>query len=543
MHARPIPALAALILLSGATAHATRLLVTTSGAEPPQFVTADLCMACHNGLVAASGEDVSIGVDWRASMMANSARDPYWQAAVRREIIDHPAAAEAIENECSRCHMPMASEQARARGETGSVFAHLPVTAATNDEDLLAADGVSCSLCHQITAERLGTDDSFTGGFVIDTVRHGGHGRAFGPFIVDTGRITIMRSATGFRPTAADHIRTSEVCATCHTLYTHALGPDGSVIARLPEQVPYQEWLNSAYRGERTCQDCHMETVVDSVAISSVLGVPRVGMKRHTFVGGNFFMLRMLNRYRDDLGVTALPQELDAAAHRTETFLRTQTARLAIERTAMVGSVLAATIAIENLSGHKLPTAYPSRRAWLHVTVRDRSGRIVFESGALRNDGSIAGNDNDADPARYEPHHTVIESPDQVQVYESIMVGADDALTTGLLTGVRYIKDNRILPRGFDKASAPADVAVHGRALADDTFRDGSDRVRYQVNVAGAEGPFRIDAALLFQPISFRWAHNLRPYDAFETNRFLAWYEAMAAHSATVLGHTAATIE
>src|SRR5688572_30210979 len=65
------------------------------------FQTSSECMACHNSLTTPSGEDVSIGAAWRGSMMANSARDPYWQASVRREIMDHPDAVEEIENECS----------------------------------------------------------------------------------------------------------------------------------------------------------------------------------------------------------------------------------------------------------------------------------------------------------------------------------------------------------------------------------------------------------------------------------------------------------
>ncbi len=83
-----------------------------TAAEPPdtpsQFVTSTQCIACHVGLTTPSGEDVSIGFDWRATMMANAARDPYWHAGVRREVIDHPTAQAAIEDKCSTCHMPMA---------------------------------------------------------------------------------------------------------------------------------------------------------------------------------------------------------------------------------------------------------------------------------------------------------------------------------------------------------------------------------------------------------------------------------------------------
>src|SRR5215468_4737173 len=70
------------------------------------FQTSDRCFACHNGLSTAAGEDISIGFGWRPSMMANSARDPYWHAGVRREVIDHAESKSAIEDECSKCHMP-----------------------------------------------------------------------------------------------------------------------------------------------------------------------------------------------------------------------------------------------------------------------------------------------------------------------------------------------------------------------------------------------------------------------------------------------------
>src|SRR5215470_15333842 len=84
-------------------------------APPPAFQTSDRCMACHNGLLTPSGEDVSIGYDWRASMMANSSRDPYWLASVRRESIDHPESKADIEDECSDCHMPITRYEAHLR--------------------------------------------------------------------------------------------------------------------------------------------------------------------------------------------------------------------------------------------------------------------------------------------------------------------------------------------------------------------------------------------------------------------------------------------
>ncbi len=55
-------------------------------------------------------------------------------------------------------------------------------------------------------------------------------------------------------------------------------------------------------------------------------------------------------------------------------------------------------------------------------------------------------------PTKYEPHYSKITSSDEVQIYEDILGDANGKVTTGLLTGVRYLKDNRILPAGFREA-------------------------------------------------------------------------------------------
>ena len=496
--------------------------------DPHLFSTGAACFSCHNQLVGPSGEDISIGTDWRASMMANSARDPYWQAAVRREVMDHPESAAKIEDECASCHMPMSRFEAKAAGELGKVFAHLPAGGSDSRADQLAIDGVSCTICHQISGEGFGDASSFTAGFAVDTELPLGSRAVYGPYEVEAGLRTLMHSASGFRQEESLHIQKSELCATCHTLVTDALGPGGEVVGQLPEQVPYLEWRHSSFAYERSCQSCHMPVVEGETAISSVLGKQRAEVSRHVFQGGNFFMLRMLNRYRDELGVVAYPKELEISALRTEAHLKSSSARVKVVRADRDGDSLMIDVNIENLAGHKLPTGYPSRRSWVHLTVEDAEGRTAFESGRLQADGRIVGNDNDDDAGLHEPHYEEISSPDQVQIYESVMADARGQVTTGLLSGTGFIKDNRVLPVGFDKAAAGESIAVRGAALADSDFAGGSDSVRYIVDLAEFKGPLVVRAALWYQPIGYRWASNLKDYDAPETHRFVGYFESMA---------------
>jgi hypothetical protein len=539
----PFAALAAMAVLVAAMGYST---APRGGADvgPAHFVTADRCMACHNGLTTPSGRDASIGLDWRASMMANSSRDPYWQASVRREVLDHPTASALIQDDCSTCHMPMQRFAARAAGGQGVVFDRFPTKQGTDPLDSLAADGVSCTTCHQIQNERLGDSSSFNGGFVIDTRSPVGRRPIFGPYAVDRGHTTVMHSSSGFVPTQSDHIRQSELCATCHTLYTPTLDSAGRRVGTLPEQMPFLEWRHSAYRNERSCQSCHMPLVVaagDSVPITAVQGQPRPDVRRHSFPGGNFFVLGMLNRYRAELAVEAFPQELDFAMSQTREILA-QAATVTVRRGPAAPGRLVADVEVTNLSGHKLPTAYPSRRAWLHVVVRDGSGATVFESGALTPAGRIIGNDNDDDRLKYEPYYSEITQPGQVQIYESIMRDPYGAVTTGIVSGISYLKDSRILPRGFNKATADRDIAVVGGAASDPAFVGGSARTRYNIDVSRAAGPFRIEAELWYQPIGFRWAQNLRLQPAPETDRFVGYFESMANVSGTVLARDSITV-
>ena len=509
-------------------------------ADVSMFAPSSDCLACHNNLVTPVGEDVSIGANWRGSMMANSARDPYFLASVRREILDHPSLAAEIEDECAACHVPAGQKAARAAGGQGQVFSHARGERDAAELGVISRDGVSCTVCHQISPERLGTRESFNGNFVVAPRLASGLRRAYGALAPDAGRRRIMHSVTGFEQEQSTHVQQSELCATCHTLVTVARGPDGAIIGSLPEQMNYQEWRHSAFYAEqRTCQSCHMPRAAGPVRIASVLGEYWPSLARHTFLGGNAFMIRLMNRFRDELGIEATRAELEATAHATVRQLEEDTATVSIERATVAAGTLEFDVVVRNLTGHKFPTGFPSRRAWLHVTVRDRQGRAVFDSGRVTETGLVQGNASDAAAGSVEPHYEQITSADQVQIYESVMGTPAGVPTTGLLQATQYLKDNRLLPRGFDKQTAAAEIAVYGGAATDPDFTGDGDRVRYRVAAAGAAA---VEVELRYQPLGYRWAQNLAPYKAAEPKKFLEYYNAVASASSVVVARASSPL-
>jgi hypothetical protein len=514
------------------------ITATALRAQHPASPLSSHCFNCHNNLKSAKGQDASFGSPWRSSLMANSARDPYWQASVRREAVDHASAASSIENECATCHMPLQHILDKAAAHDTTVFSHLPLDA-THDADAPAADGVSCAVCHQAEAAGLGTSASYNGNLTVAPVSQNPR-PLYGPYASDARPTAMHLAVSGLTLTKSDHLSQAALCGSCHTLYTTTLDASGKATGRFPEQMPYLEWLNSSYRDKQTCQACHMPALSDPALVASLGGgQPRGDIRRHSFPGANFFMQDLLSTHHDELAVSATTAELAAASAETRLYLQSQAAHISLGALAIANGHLSFSVTVQNLTGHKLPTAFPSRRAWLHVTVSDATGKAIFESGKLNPDGSITGNLNDSDPTRFSPHYSTITAPDQVQIFEPILGDAQDHVTTALLTTTHYLKDNRILPAGFDKRTASPDIAVRGNALDDPGFIGGSATTRY--NIPATAGPFHVSAELQYQPIGFRWAHNLAPYKADEPERFTRYFDQAASQAALVLAHAEAT--
>jgi hypothetical protein len=494
------------------------------------FVGSSNCGFCHTDLTDQAGENVSIDTHWRSAMMANSAKDPFWQAKVSSEVIRNPGLRSVIEDKCANCHTPMAHTEITAGGE--SVFLlDDGVLNPNHPKQLLGVDGVSCTLCHQIQDVDLGEESSFSGGYLIDTNVVAPDRPIFGPFPDQFEQL--MMNMVGYKPVFGGQTVDSGLCGTCHTLFTPYVDSTGNVLGEFPEQTPYLEWEHSSYGDgldeDLACQQCHMPEAEGKVVISNM---PRGGQLQarspfvqHHFVGGNAFMLKILQSEVETLGLTASTDQFQATYIRTLDQLQDKTAELSIVEAQIENNEITIILEVKNKVGHKFPTGFPSRSVWIHLVVMDAEGQIIFESGQPLPDGSIAGNDADLDLNDYEPHYDVISKPDQVQIYQAIMYDTDGNVTYTLLRAASYIKDNRLLPQGFEVGTADDSIAVWGEATGDENFIGGSDHVRYQLDLDGYSKPLTVKAEILYQSLSYRFIEDLVQDNASQIDLFLELME------------------
>lgn len=513
-----------LLFLSCYAAYAENVNFTTS-----HFSGSGNCTQCHDGLTDTAGENVSIVRDWGPSMMANSTKDPFWQAKVAAEMERNPHLTPLINDVCTKCHAPMASFEI-IQVEGGELTLFGPDGILNPDHPMYDAgqNGVSCTVCHQIMDDaNLGTLAGFSGNYTINDTKtiYGQYSDIFG---------TPMINSTGYTPAFSAHISDSATCAVCHNLKTPFVDADGNVISttpesEFPEQMPYTEWENSEFDdagiNPQSCQDCHMPKTTSKVSNRPSFLNAKDGFAKHHLVGANTTMLALLRDNAAQLDVTS--PDMDLAIDRARAMLQSAVT-LEIKSASVADGVLEARVKLQNESGHKTPTSYPSRRMWIHFKVTDSSDNVIFESGKINTDGSINGADGDTDQTVYEPHYELISTVDQVQIYEPVAGDSDGNVTYTLLRAAGYLKDNRLTPRGFDKLNVPDDVAVRGLAFNDDDFNLGSDEIIYRFPVAVA-GDLNITVALNYQSLAHDFVQDLyRDSQLAQVQTFKTMYDAQS---------------
>jgi len=536
-----------LAVIDAANPHAAILLAAGRDVESSHFATSSVCADCHSNHASstamrdAAANPIAPYDLWQSSMMANATRDPFFRAVMSAEIAAFPALQSTLEEKCLTCHAPMT---ARESGLSGTVFPTLDSIASDTESAQLSLDGVSCTVCHQIQPANLGSESSFGGGFEI------GRGKTiFGPH---TGLFAMpMQNRSGFTPTQGSHIRESSLCATCHTLETPSVATDGTIGGtQLPEQMPYLEWRNSIYNTEgpspsaeaASCQSCHVpRTDAAGNAISTRVArrpdgtdFPPISSRdfgRHLFVGGNTFMLKMLRDNASELSPRASMSAFNATIAATESQLQNATAALTLSAPARSGDALSFDVSIENLTGHKFPTGYPSRRAWLEVEVFDSTDASVFHSGAFDAQGRIL--DSSGAVQSFEEvggelaiHRDQISDPNHVVIYEALMQNDHSALTSRLLRGFTYRKDNRLLPKGWSTSFADLSRVRAIGTDGDANFKGGGDSVSFSVSAPASRGPYTIRARLHYQTLSARFAAELFAWNTAEVASFKRYFDA-----------------
>lgn len=317
------------------------------------------------------------------------------------------------------------------------------------------------------------------------------------------------------------------------------------------EQATYLEWLNSEFENEfktdnpkaKSCQDCHMskdlhddehdihmETIATRIATVQDSSYPDAenltelhnlkirlreeGYRRHNFVGLNVFLVELFRQFDQVLGVrkndfmTGSATGIETAIKNYQRQARNDVVDLALD-SAIDGSSLTATVDIKNKVGHRFPSGVGFRRAFVELLVleklADGSEKIVWGSGRTNENGIIVGGDgqplktefferdDDKGEQLYQPHHQIIDSENQVQIYETLLKDGNQNFTTSFIHGSSTVKDNRFLPTGWS-AEGP-DPALTGAYLkathpGDDAKRDprytdgsGSDQIQYQIRL------------------------------------------------------------
>lgn len=506
------------------------------------FTGSGKCAGCHgkdpNHFASLAGQtfppvpmpegwDVNVTDDWRSSLMANSAKDPFWKAKVKHEVLVNPSHQLDLEDKCTSCHAPLGHFAAHNDGE-------LHYTMAALVQDSLALDGVSCLACHQ---QSLDAGNTFSGELTFDdSMAYGPYGAGKDePPLYDLPMVTYA----AYEPAYGAHIASGEICAGCHSLVTQTTDMEGEYTgANYVEQATYHEWLNSAYADDgedpQTCNACHLPRIEDPVIISSgyVFLEPRVPYGLHYMVGGNAQMLEIMRDNVDELGLSATAEQFDSTLAQTRKMLREQTIDIDVVSSDWSdewGGNLE--LKLTNKAGHKFPSGYPARRSW--VEVRARIGdQTLWHSGAWSaENGSIIGVD-EAGLSSYEPHHDVISDEGQVQIYELVAADVTGSPTNLLERAAFSLKDNRLTPKGFSYDHAVYDTTrVEGLAFDDVTFdvADGSDIIAYQFPSADAGGQIEVDVNVWYQAMPPRWVNSMFEFQDSTIQAFQTLFEAQGA--------------
>jgi len=457
-------------------------------APPPPPVDSNLifppssaCEGCHGfdeaefAYVTQYGEEVNVFDDWQATMMANSAKDPFWRAKVSHEVLLHPNEKDEIETKCTSCHAPQGHYTAILRGEPHYTMEDLLL-------DTIGLDGVGCGSCHMMSAEGLGINDA-------------------------------------------------GLCASCHSLLTETHDLEGNNLGtKFVEQATYQEWQNSFYEEEESCQHCHIPQLEEEIVISSGYSFleGRAPFGQHDMVGANTLMLGLMQENKEALEIEASDEDYAETIQKTFDMLQGKSLDLTLEYQTETTDSLFFALELENKAGHKFPSGYPSRRVTVEFVLTSEMGDTLFQSGVHEPDYEVKGRDDD-----FENHYDIINSEEQVQIYEFVIGDVNGDVTTVLERGAIALKDNRLAPLGFTTTHEVYDTTrIVGQADFDANFNKnngtegtGKDSLFYHIPLNGYFGAVNVSAKVWYQSLPPAWMDEMFAESTPEIETFRTMFD------------------
>ena len=486
------------------------------------FLPSFSCRGCHGydsaqvANINEAGEDVNLVDRWESSMMALSAKDPFWKAKLTHEITVNPGHAGVIQNKCLDCHAPMGAYTSQFKGNPFYSLTDLAT-------DSLGLDGVSCGGCHAI-APTVGY--TYSGIIPYDT-----NDVEYGPFTAPF--VAPMQLYEGLTPVYSPHMDDAKVCSACHTLITQSVDLAGNYTGGyFVEQATFHEYKNSDYPANSIkCQTCHMPQLADPIHIANGnTSLPqRSPFNQHVFAGANVFMLNLIKANRGALGAYVPDKSFDSTIVATKAMLQKQTLDFDLQQVSITSDTAFFKVMLKNKAGHKFPSGYPSRRAVLQFVVIDGMGDTVFQTGIFNNQYRVIGENSN-----FEIHHNTINQSHVPQIYEQVPGDVGGNFTSVLERAAILLKDNRIPPLGFTSLSPVYDtVIVSADADIDADFNkvsgvegSGVDWVHFAVPLAGAVGNINIKSKVYYQSVPPKWVDDMFTYSTPEINTFQTMYNA-----------------
>jgi hypothetical protein len=544
--------------------------------ELKNFITSDNCRGCHDASLLLGGRQPSMTIyketgdpetpedkynlsiygEWGTSMMALAGRDPFFHAQLESEHALRPELKDWTSDLCLSCHQVAGQRQFHMDNNEDKYYTAEHTYQAPDGKHLnpnaeygaLGRDGVTCTVCHQIVEDGLGTPATFTGKFNINQEP----GKVFGPYQDDDIKPYYMKQALGIEPTHGEQIKNPALCGSCHTislpvLEVGAKQPPASGGHESLEQTTYLEWLNSDYVNDpdATCQACHMPNYFrDEKSLEFIIAnvedghFPQVGnraedslitpepkseYRRHTLVGLSIVANRMFQQFPRELGIATLdpgtaltfgPASL-GAVHRLK--LTEDEMEIMADSTALLSASILSRDAdkwrvqvnVENKAGHKFPSGVGFRRAFLEVTALSSDGTVLWGSGQTNAAGVIVDGSGQVLPSEFpdtweqlEPDYGdgVISHQNQVQVFETRHINKDMKLTTSFLGLDKEMKDNRLLPKGWSKKGQYAEQTQLLQLGGEPMFpsNPGSRNIEYHIPAAVGDID-QVQVRLLYQ--------------------------------------------